>query len=391
MCDGVMVKNGFMPGTRRQRWRCKKCGTSDLQRYEGVRNKHFFRFFIRWLTEGLTIAHAAELAGVSPSTINRAWKQFWFVQVHPQADPYRIYDQIYIDGTYFARGCLLIAVCDDHVITWHWCRRENTHAYMQLLSQMAPPKMVIIDGHRGSIAAVKALWPTTKIQRCTFHIRRNVQAYVTRNPRYSQGCLLNKLAENLTGIKTIEQAIEWQKQLHEFHQLYGTWLNERTYRKDVGAGEIPSFARNNKLWWYTHYRYRSAYKLLERLVQQGHLFAYLDPELNEQTLQSLKSMTNIVEGRNSGIKTFLRRHKGMPAEHQRTLADWYLHLNTHDPDDPVAIAKKQNWGATAYRQACTHTPDENLADQETGRPALYDNHIDSGYTHSVGIRKGQMK
>lgn len=201
---------------------------------------------------------------------------------------------------------------------------------------------------------------------------------------------MNRLAENLTGITTIEQAIAWQKQLHEFYQVYGTWLNGRTYIKDVGAGEIPDFARNNKQWWYTYYRYRSAYKLLEHLVTQGHLSAYLDPELNDVALKPLKSTTNLVEGRNGAIKGLVRNHRGMSAEHQRRLADWYLHKHTCHPEDPIEISKKQNWGVTAYRQARTHTPDENHADHETGRPALYDNHIDSGYTHSIGIRKGQM-
>ncbi|MDK8501430.1 IS256 family transposase, partial [Corynebacterium pseudodiphtheriticum] len=33
---------------------------------------------------------------------------------------------------------------------------------------------------------------------------------------------------------------------------------------------------------------------------------------------------------------------------------------------------------------------ENEADQQTGRPALYDQGIDVEYTHSIGIRKGQI-
>ncbi|CAB0631315.1 hypothetical protein CIP107561_00350 [Corynebacterium diphtheriae] len=32
-------------------------------------------------------------------------------------------------------------------------------------------------------------------------------------------------------------------------------------------------------------------------------------------------------------------------------------------------------------------PDENKADQETGRPTLYDNAISTEYSHSVGIKK----
>ena len=33
---------------------------------------------------------------------------------------------------------------------------------------------------------------------------------------------------------------------------------------------------------------------------------------------------------------------------------------------------------------------ENQADHETGRPALYDNAIDTNYNHSIGIQKGQI-
>ncbi|MGJ4112611.1 IS1249 family transposase, partial [Corynebacterium macclintockiae] len=35
--------------------------------------------------------------------------------------------------------------------------------------------------------------------------------------------------------------------------------------------------------------------------------------------------------------------------------------------------------------------DHNKADQETGRPAFYDNAIPTEYEHSIGIRKGPMK
>ena len=36
------------------------------------------------------------------------------------------------------------------------------------------------------------------------------------------------------------------------------------------------------------------------------------------------------------------------------------------------------------------THNENQADHETGRPALYDNAIDTNYTHSIGIQKGHI-
>ncbi|GAA1472618.1 hypothetical protein GCM10009604_11990 [Corynebacterium aurimucosum] len=38
----------------------------------------------------------------------------------------------------------------------------------------------------------------------------------------------------------------------------------------------------------------------------------------------------------------------------------------------------------------TLTHNENQADHDTGRPALYDNAIDTNYTYSIGIQKGQI-
>lgn len=41
----------------------------------------------------------------------------------------RIYDQVFLDGTYTAGGCLIVAATIDHVIAWHWCKHETTRDY----------------------------------------------------------------------------------------------------------------------------------------------------------------------------------------------------------------------------------------------------------------------
>lgn len=346
--------------------------------------------FIRWLVEGLTQSHAAELLGVSSRTLERNWTPYWCVQALHCPDQFRIYDQVFIDGTYFSHSCLLVMTSNDHVIAWKWCLRESKHAYLDLLTQIQPPRIVTLDGHRGSLAAVQQVWPETRIQRCVVHVQRNVQRATTLRPRYKQGKVLLQLARKLTSISTVDEAVEWIKQLDQFYGIYGDWLEHKTFKKDVSRGEIPSFARKNKTWWYTHYRYRSAYKLLERLVRRNELFTYLDPALVKESDESLAATTNIVESKNAVIKGRVFQHRGMSPEHQRTMTDWILLSMTQSPPDPLEVAKSQGWGMNAYDQARTHTPTENLADHETGRPALYDNHIDSEYTHSIGIRKGQI-
>lgn len=65
-------------------------------------------------------------------------------------------------------------------------------------------------------------------------------------------------------------------------------------------------------------------------------------------------------------------------------------LKTELPDDPVRIARQSDWGQGQLAKVSTLTQTENQADHETGRPALYDNAIDTDYTHSIGIQKGQI-
>ena len=75
---------------------------------------------------------------------------------------------------------------------------------------------------------------------------------------------------------------------------------------------------------------------------------------------------------------------------QRRMLDWWLYLKTELPDDPVRIARQSDWGQGQLAKVSTLTQTENQADHETGRPALYDNAIDTDYTHSIGIQKGQI-
>ncbi len=60
--------------------------------------------------------------------------------------PGRIYDQIFLDGTYTAGGCLIVAANIDHVIAWHWCKHETTYDYQLLIQCIQAPLITVIDG-----------------------------------------------------------------------------------------------------------------------------------------------------------------------------------------------------------------------------------------------------
>ena len=74
------------------------------------------------------------------------------------------------------------------------------------------------------------------------------------------------------------------------------------------------------------------------------------------------------------------------------MLEWYLHTKKQLPDDPLDIARQCDFGQDQLVKVNDLAEeDHNKADQETGRPAFYDNAIPTEYEHSIGIRKGPMK
>ena len=91
------------------------------------------------------------------------------------------------------------------------------------------------------------------------------------------------------------------------------------------------------------------------------------------------------------MKLLARTNRGRRGERQRRMLEWRLYLKAELPDEPLRIAKQSHWGQDQLAKVSTLTQTENQADHETGRPALYDNGIDTDYTHSIGIQKGQIQ
>ena len=121
------------------------------------------------------------------------------------------------------------------------------------------------------------------------------------------------------------------------------------------------------------------------------LFTYLDPPQATLEPEKLKSTTNTLEGGiNAEVKRLANAHRGLTLEHQRRMIDWWLYLKTELPDDPLEIARQCNWGQDQLAKVNALIHKENHTNQLPGQPALYDQGIDSEYTHSIGIRKGQI-
>lgn len=350
---------------------------------------------MQWMSSTTSLAGFAETKKVSRSTLVRWFRPFWFIPVPHNVDEHRLYDQILIDGTYFGKGnnkhCLLIASTPTHVIAWHWCKQETTDDYIALLSRINAPAMVITDGHYSARKAIKHCWPEAKIQRCLVHVQRNIRTHITARPRTTPGWALRKLSLDLTNITTLDQARAWMVNVHHFGHVYKDFINARTNRKDVArTGDIPKHAKKNAQWWYTHIGVRRGYNLLMRLIQDDQLFWHL--QLTPHEGNPMRSTTNALEGAfNSWLKHHARCHRGQPAEHQRTMIDWWLHLKTHKPDDPKRIARSCNYGQDQLTKVKDLIAEQNEQPEDTGQPALYDKAIPDQHEDGISLRKGRMR
>lgn len=346
VCNSTLVKNGrTAAGT--QRWRCQDCGASSIRQRPDVTAKHQLQLFLTWLLG----KHAqTDLGGPS------AARQFrrdtsWCWDIEPRLGPVTTtHHTILVDGIYIGSWCLLIAVTDSlQVLAWQWCSSESRAAWHALLERIPAPTVVVCDGGPGIASALREAWPTTRVQRCIFHIRMNLRRHLTLRPRTLAGQHLAHIGRALSEVTTIDDAIGWQKLLDVWWQAYGQLTTERTRYRDG-------------TWGYTHDRLRKAWNLLHALNRKGTLFTYLEHG-NARTTSPLEG------GINNGIRTVLRNHRGMSEAHMKRAAEWFLTLR----EIPLERAHE-------LIQDLQSTPEPRLWEppEESTGPALYDTGLDAG-------------
>ena len=368
LCGARLKRNGTTSAGR-TRWRCTGCGASSTKSRPDRTRRAELAAFVRWLLGPLPQLDAAP---ASARTFRR--HSAWCWQVEPAVTVTgEIYDEVQLDGIYLSsHWCALIASHRGKVLAWQWCDREKTIAWRVLLQRLPPPQVVVCDGGPGLHAALNQDWPDTRVQRCLVHVQRNVRTQLTSRPRTDAGKALWGLAKTLTRIGSLDEATAWLGHLNDWHTLHGHLIKARTYRDQLRGAAVPAWVRPGQLWWYTHDRLRRAYRLLERLARDEHLFTYLDPDF---TGLSISSTTNSIEGGvNAGLRDLLRRHRGIPEHHQRRAIEWWLHAHAEAPVRP-----------SIHPPASTKPTRRPLPDEPDG-PARYDTAVtaEEGLWHRRG-------
>jgi len=203
-----MKKNG-KTSAGKVRWRCKSCNVSKTHKIDSSA-KHL-QEFLDWI---LSRKRQSDMQGQGRNFRRRTHKFWKLWPLPPLVD--EIHRVIYIDGIYLNRSTvILIARSDYYVLGWYLAKSENSHAWRALISRIAPPVVVVTDGGPGFENARQIVWPSTKVQRCTYHAFCQVKRQTTSRPRLQAGVELYALSKELLYIKDSDRAIRWLQRYND--------------------------------------------------------------------------------------------------------------------------------------------------------------------------------
>jgi len=217
-----------------------------------------------------------------------------------------------VDATYFERFCML-------------CYQDHTDGYTQLIrftdgehfTEIKEDldnliklglqiESITTDGHKSMLKAIKKSLPNVAVQRCLVHIQRMCLLWLTRFPKHIAAIELRRLVLQLLQIKTSNDRIYWTAQLDQWHQLYKTYIQEKTINQQTGR------------YWYTHKLTRRSYFTIKRAMPN--MFHYL-------VNPAIPSTTNGIEGFFSHLKSHLDLHRGLTKKHRIDFIKWYVYLS----------------------------------------------------------------
>lgn len=283
------------------RFFCPACKKTTVYKRKDTRRRHLLHEMDLWLGGKDSLS---EIAGRSHRTRQALWKDFhsFFEAVPEPKVPKDIASKILIvDGTYVHGHilCAMVAIDEKDNLFWKFAPYESFASWHSFLVQFPQPEVVVMDGQKGLFSVVKMMWPSTRIQRCQFHVVQFAIQYLGRNPKDEAGQELLKILYTLKEAKTPEARDHWL-------MFYKIW--EKQYEKPLTEkGEGGRF-KNPRL--------RSTRLIIRRALPN--LFTFLD-------IPGCPNTTNLVEGWvNNALAEALRWHRGLRLHEKKALVSIVL-------------------------------------------------------------------
>lgn len=203
------------------------------------------------------------------------------------------------------------------VVFWTFVERETYSSWLACLSALKnQPTVIVCDGQKGMLKAIKELFPRVIIQRCQFHILQRNRQLLTNNPETPAGIEFKKIVDEIPKILTKNELKFWLEKYLVWRKKYDSFFKEKTYYEFDTQYIYKNFIKGKRPWFYTHQKLRGAVFQIKKAFPN--LFCYLnDP--------NIPKTTNHVEGGiNSQLKLSLRLHRGLSVKKRKYLISYFL-------------------------------------------------------------------
>ncbi|WP_295906377.1 transposase [uncultured Alistipes sp.] len=161
---------------------------------------------------------------------------------------------------------------------------------------------VTCDGAPNIIKAVREVCPEAILQRCTVHVAREIETWITRKPQTVAAQELLELVHLLNGVQTHDEAQLWIRAFVDWHRQHEPFINEKTVDEESGR------------WWFTHKRCPATIFLKGLICSNGRIscLAEIHPQIHRQpqsfeVAQELFGTLQILEQHVASPRTI--RHK----------------------------------------------------------------------------------
>lgn len=306
------IKKGQRNG--RTRYHCKNCGSYFTDRREHITQKNMFVWFEHWILGKQSIAQLAEQSSYSERTLKR-----YFYKLLPTCPQWQIQRRekvnLLVDGTYFTNKVCLILYRDSNIKMTLLYRLTKSEAFRELKEDLLNIKSlgiriesVTCDGAASILRAVREVCPEAVLQRCTFHIAHEIQAWLTKKPKSEAARELLEIVRYLNRVETNEDAQSWIRAFMDWYRRYEEFINEKSYDEDSSH------------WWYTH-------RLLRRSA--SHIIRALPDMFRFTQHENIPKTSNSIEAFFGHLKDNLRIHRGLSEAHFKGFVKWYLYLQSN--------------------------------------------------------------
>ena len=205
------------------------------------------------------------------------------------------------DATFFSRtdGVLVFRANKENIL-WRFISSEAIQTISDCLTELQTKgyqfKSFTIDGRRGVIQLLEALFPDIPIQLCHFHQAQIIRRYTTCRPK----TLCGKELKNLMSKLTVLDRELFSNELFGLLDKYKEFLKEK-----------------NESNQYVHRRLRSAFRSLKSNLP--YLFAYKKhPDLD------IPNTTNTCDGSFAHWKQKLKIHRGLKKHRRNKMVNYLL-------------------------------------------------------------------